>query len=746
MNLANPSFRIETLSVLACLLMVGCDDPINRPSQWTPPPADWTLVATDDPSKYQWPLTKQGYRVDRPPQMGYVTSFDGRIPCPDPVTSEVVPWKTDGEDKTLVAILKNAYKPPEPRLKPVLQLNPGQFAGVQAFDVAEDGTRMIAIDDQGIAMYKTEDGELIGHMKLPSEFSGAAPAQAVRFCGSSKDMMIASPSTIVRISSTNGSVIGQCPGIGEPIADWFVNTNDDTTLVRGESGKLFGGDSRLSNFKPYNLGSRVTASAAALNDTGDRIAVTVDNHPRIYLLKDQQIIDQIDSDQVTLDPNSDVAFIGTTEAWVDGDGVFCNYVNDHQTTDTNLYHMFWKPHLISPVHQDEGHRSSLMVGTRLIDNQSQPVLFGFTLSKRAHTVPIILDDIPTRISHSRDGKYVALLTDGVLAISHRDSWHHYGFGSFQSWSYDLMKNGKFDVVEKLLTAISKQNRLGYGGSPATLRSELYEGLKYRVVDIRNDASDGDEIKNFDALVKSGNQTALVVNAMAHYSQGWKDRGSGMGSTVSQSGWESYGDHLKKAKESLEKVMDMSDRPPLKAIECMVKVVLETEGSLDDVDPLARLASQLYPGELSPHTNIMFKLMPQWFGEPGDAASFAVSASKMFEEPYSDLLYMRMAARSAEWFNSRNQESFKTFDPVRAERGLDECIRQNAAIESDLWKLWLDLFLRSVHRKLMNRTFARLMETTAAIPPNFGGSQLRGIENNIHAIAELMRKGDTKALQ
>ncbi len=603
---------------------------------------------------------------------------------------------------------------------------------------------MVAIDENGIAMYKTDDGKLIGHMKLPEPFSSSkTPANAIRFCGAKKDMLVASSEWMVRISSTNGKVVGRCEGIGEPIADWFVNTHDDTTLIRSESGKLFGGDSMLKSVKPYNLGSRVTVSSAALNDQGDRIAASVDRKPRVYVQKDFQIIEQIDSEEINLDANIDVCFDGKDEIWSDGDGIFARIRSRGDEVTTKLFHMFWKPHHVSKVQVSDGFAATLIVGTRFFEEKEQPVLFSFNIFSRKHTVPIVLEKLPTRIAHSRTGKEVILFNDGEAELLHRLDWQQRDSQCVRAWAYRQMANGKFAVIEKVLEVVNQQTRLGYGVKPEVIQWSILDGIADRVAELVKKNSGSDELKQFNALVKVGNETAVAAEGLFHYDEGWRARGNGMGNSVSQSGWQTYREELEKSAQSLNRLMEISDRPPLVAFSTLIRARIETDGNLDNVDVLSRRASQLYPGELAPHFEIMGKLLPQWYGEVGDAASFAVSASKIYEQPYSDLLYMRMVARSAYWLDSRNQSSYKTIDAERIRRGVDECIRQNAAIDHDMWELWLDLFVRQHEKELMNRIFRHLIENTAAAPSDVARSLGINIDSHIHQFAELIRTGRIK---
>ncbi|QDT06647.1 hypothetical protein K227x_50630 [Rubripirellula lacrimiformis] len=729
------------------LAAVGCDDPVFRPVAWIPPTADWTLADSDDSSTYEWPMTNSGYQVNRPPQMAYVTSFDQKLTCPDPVTAELVPWPTEGKDQAMLTFLEKAYADPAPELDVLVELDKTQFLGPQAFDVSSDGSRMVLIDAQGLAMYKMDDGSLVGHLALPAVFAaGAAAPEAVRFCGNSKDMLVASADTIVRISSKDGSVIGQCDGVGDPIAQWFVNINDDTTLMRTESGQLFGGDSQLKTWNDYKLRNQAKVSAAALSDDGLKIAVAVNQVPRLYVQKDYQIVESVNDDgpeSVRLDPNIDVAISGGQCVWADQDGIFQLYYQDGKLEPEKLlYHMFWQPHLLSPVKPDDESHTFLIAGTRFYQGAEQPILFFYNTRNRAHSPPKILKQIPTRIAHSRSGDRLAMLEAGQLKICQQVSWPKHGSGQVKWWAYWRTVEGKFDVLEELLAIIDTQHRLGYGRTSESLRSSLLAGIAYRVRELIESEPDGEAMKKFTAWKESGSTIALTADGIGNHDYAWQLRGSGFASSVTASGWEGFEKHIQSANKSLQLAIDSGEDLPLAALEAFLTCRLETDGSLDNIDAIARQATQRYPGELEPHLSIMFKLMPQWYGEEGDAASFAISVAKMLEQPYSDLLYLKLAAISASWRDASNRK----FDSQRAARGLAEMVRQSAVHDNVLWDLWVDLFIDRSHATLMDATFVHLMETTAAVPQTLGNGHYRGIENNVHGVAQAIRKGEFRNSQ
>ena len=327
----------------AVALVVGCGDPIRNEVATTITPSSVQLTTTGNPDRYEWPLNRDNYVVAKPPQMAYLTAFPNKLSTPDPVGAELVPWSNEGLGDDIQDFLRIGYDPPSAELKPTVSLTADQFHGRNAFDISNDGTRLVVIDDEGLAMFQTDNGKLIGHMKLPSAVASSS-LTAVRFAGETKDMMLGSDEKIYRISSKDGTIMGQVDGCGEPIADWTITPDDQSMLIRSESGRLFGGDSQLDFFTAYDLGKEATFDQASLSLDGKRIGVVVNQHPRTYTLDEFHVVDETTYDKVTLDRGEISIALGTSEdVWADGDGIFLTWPGENRDRRTNLCHMFWKP-------------------------------------------------------------------------------------------------------------------------------------------------------------------------------------------------------------------------------------------------------------------------------------------------------------------------------------------------------------------------------------------------------------------
>lgn len=737
---ARPARLITLLmSLLTAGLLTGCGDPIYDTVDMSSPAAELTLTSNVDPSRYEWPLTRDGYHIAKPPQMAYITSFEEKLKVPDPVTAELVPWSNDGLDPEMVTFLNEAYQPTSIEMDVVLQLETSRLAGPQAFDVSADGTRLVVIEGDQLALYRTEDGSLVGHLRLPGQVTaGGAAAEAVRFCGKTKDFLVASPAAIIRISSKDASVVGQSKGCGEPIAQWHVTPDDRLMLVRTASGRLFGGDTQLVSFSPYDTERGLQFDVASLSPDGNRIGVVVNGVPRTYLQEDLVIVDQIDYPVVTLDPSVSIAGGVSSDAWVDGDGIFYTTPNNEGGRDTGVYHMFWKPLQISTViDDDQGNNHYLMVASRFFQGKEQLVLFEYGPIGRNHSLPNRLDEVPIRYAHSAKADQVAIFDSRGLRLCQREAYRTKGPVIWDYHIYNWVDAGKFDEIEKLLEIIQSQTRLGFGKTPESLRTYVINEVAARWMYLTENDPDSKIIDGLEAWRDRGRQLGFVVDGLRHYRVAWNARGGGTINTVTQSGWQTYREHLELARQQLDKAIEMGN-PPAAAFEKRISVALEQGAGLQEVDHWCRQTTQLYPTEIDPHDAIAFKLLPQWFGEQGDALSYVLSVSKMFESPEGEYKYVWLVNGLVAQLAFHDTVAWRSYDARRIRKGLEECFRRDIDTGTNLCMLWMQFHQRTRDQESADLVLRHLMETRAAPPWYMTHGNYSSLGSVLHEQAQAIR--------
>ncbi|MCG8649255.1 MAG: hypothetical protein MI861_05455 [Pirellulales bacterium] len=712
-----PAGRLVGLSlaslVLASLILAGCSDPIYDSVSFEPTTPDLTLAANDDLDRYSWPLTRSGYVVAKPPQMAYVTSFSKRLTCPDPVEAELVPWSKEDLDEYTHMILEHAYRPASEQPQVVFSLDEAKYAGPQSFDVSPDGTRLAVIENKKIVIYDTQDGSVRETLPLPGGLSAAQPpAAAIRFCGGGKELLVASQQKILRLDA-QGSPIAETNGCGEPIAQWIVNDDDQSMIIRTESGKLFGGSPDLDFFSAYNLGKNVAFDQVSLSPDGTRIGVCVDGHPRTYVQDNFQVIDQVSYDDVRL--GSQVAIFSSprVEAWTDGQQTF-HILNDRQRRSSSIYPMLWRPQLLSPCSNLFSKDSCLAIARRLNEGQEEWVLYDYLINRRINSRPIVIDEFPDRIAHSREGGHVALADSQGLHLINRPIWQIRSPALLEYFVYDSFEAENVERIEKLAAIIKTQSRYGFGMSSEQLWGNLVEKIANRWRYLDQNDPDHKTYQALESWLKEGSQLALLASALRHYKRSWNLRENRRSGTGAPQNGDTYAERQKRSSEEMSRVLEMGN-PPLIALKYRIHLGVEQGEGLDDVDKFCRQACQLYPGELDPHHAITQKLLPGWLGETGDSVSFALSASKMFDRRCGDLLYLRLISRLAYWVNYHDRVAWRSYDANRLERGFEELIRRGQVDDPQLWTFWGEMQIRMSNPQLGHKVLKYLMKHNAAFP-------------------------------
>ena len=708
--------NVSAVVVFCCVLFAGCDDPLQEFISFHPQPTEITLTRDTDERRYEWPMTRNGYVIAKPPPMAYVTSFDKPLAVPDPVAAKLVPWSDDELHPSASELLHHAYDPPETELDVKRTLPRDLITGRHAFDVSFDGERMVTVEGKGLGLYRVADGSLIGHLKLPA---GAAKyaINAVRFCGQSQDLMIASTDKIFRISSKDGTIAAESKGCGAEIQKWIINSDDTTMILLTTDGKLFGGDTGLEFFSTYSPGKDLTFEDVGLSSDGKRINVIIDGVPRTYFQDNYQIIDQVDLEGHTLSGSVRVAGGISTDGWINGHDLVYSFAQQGGTRKVDGYGMLWRPLWISCCSEEPGtHNWFLTIGSRFKDGKQEFVLFELGPTSRNHSVGHVLAESPDEIRHSRDGGEVAILDSRGLHLCKRRVWQSLRAVFLPQQVYNLVDEGKFDQIQQVCDIISKQDRLGYGLSSGEMASMVIYEVAQRWKYLEKNEPDSEILQGLETWYQQASHLARTASGIRHYLAGWAARGSGTMETVTQAGWETFTKRIKLAMADLDQAVK-DDRPSLAALNYRISAGLESSDGLDGVNALCRRAAELYPDTSSVSESVCFKLLPQWFGEPGDAVSFALSSSRIVESPAGDLIYARLVGSLTNHVFHADHVGWRAYNGKRAKRGVDEWIRRNAPPTEDLWLLHYNV-RRLRDRQEADRIMAYIMGTQAIPPYSF----------------------------
>ncbi len=707
-------WRMPGLWIVCAFAVVGCGDPIHDSVEFVPTTAEVTLTS-QAPYRYEWPLTRDGYLVAKPPQMSYVTSFPEQLSSTDPVGAKLVEWSEELFDEKAKQFLHEAYGPVPDRPNVIFSLSKNELSGPQAFDLSVDGEWLAVLSGKELAFYKTKDGSLKRRLKLPPVVASAsAPIDIIRLCMTSIDILVASPNQIFRINGESGEVVAQTKGCGDSIAQWILSDDDKSMLVRSESGKLYGGSPNLDYFSAYSVGNDLTFDDASMSPDGSRIGVCIDGIATTYDQEKFQIVSRTPHHREQLQGKVLIACGANSDAWAGEQMIIHTAPNGQGSRQPDVGFLLWRPLLMSMCVFAQNSNWVLIVGSRHIDGKEQTVLFDYDAILQNHSLPVVLDEIPIRVDHGRRGGTVALFDSKGLSIFRREIWRSGRPILLANSVYDWIDQDKLDLVERLLQIVKTQTRLGYGSTSEELRTIMIRAIGDRWRYLTENEPDSEILARLETWRKGGSQLALVSNGLRHYRLAWNARGNGMGNTVTQQGWKVYKEHLTIARTDLDRAIAMGDAP-LVAFRERIHTGLELDEELDDVDPICRQACEMYPGELEPHNSIIFKLLPQWYGEPGDAISFALSVSKMLTGSAGDLQYLRFVAEMPRLIGYENRIAWKSYDYNRVKRGLNEYIRRGVQDKTTLWMLWTQIRRRTRDQQTSDRIVRHLMAHQAVAP-------------------------------
>lgn len=655
--------------------------------------------------RYEWPLSRTTYSVRKPPPMAYLTAFAERPQIPDPVTAPVVPWDDKDLDPRVSDFLHDAFDPFDAAPDPSLTIPVASLGGRNAFDVSTDGTRLVAIDAKGLALYRVQTGELIGHLPLPPDVAKVTPAvDAVRFAGEGRDMLVGSAGGLFLISGKNGSVVARHAGCGDEIANWQVTLGGQQMLIRTDGGQLFTGNCDLSDFKRCTISKTASFSAASLSPDGSRIGVIADQSPRVYRLVENQLVDQEDFPDQKLTDQGVVSMGLTTDCWTDGRTLLYHQFDQSQRVKTDAYGMYWRPSLISATTADGTMNSLLMVGERPTADGIDPVLFDLGPMGRNSSRPIRLPELPTRMSHSRIGNTVALLGDTELYVYTRRPWRCRDNGYASAALHNVIYEGKFEDIERLISVVRSQSCLGFSSTPEQLVKSIVDMIAQAWTVVETDHPDSEYLEHFGRWRDTKSSLAMTASAIRHRNIAWKARGNGYASTVTQKGWETFHERMKLATADVAVAL-AKPNPPINAYASSVIWTLDDEGELDAVDEICRKACQLFPGQTAVHWGVLTRLLPQWYGEPGDAVSFCRWASLTVDPPHSEWMYATLAGSLFYNLEHNVENNWKSFDAARFDRGLIEMARRGNRISEMHYLAWVHTIVRQ-QDQIRNAQYAR----------------------------------------
>lgn len=662
--------------VLMLVAAVGCSDPLYEGPAFDPSPTDWELVSRDDASRYEWRIQNGKFVVTKPPPMAYLTSFDKKFDLDDRFDAPLVHWDDlQLSDEAESAMNEVFREPPNERMESILALGQDQLAGKNAFDISSDGKRLVLLNaaSDALVLHDASDGRRVGEMPLPADWSAGVPT-AVRFCGETKDFMVASPSQIVRISGKNGQVVASAGSCQAEISVFEVSRTDDAVLAVTVEGKLFLGRSDLGFFEAADVDSDRFDDATFKHGGGGMIAATKSLTLKSYELEDARIISEKDVSLPTWKAGNPMRVISgiTSDAWLDKIDLLARIGED---LESKLMH--WRPYLGTSCSMDEQSSWLLLAGDRLVENKRQWIVFSYGPKNTNHSAPVVIDELPLRMIANQGGTVVIRYDTRGLHVGRREAYRSLDQMFYRQFCYDLINRQPTSQIEKLYEAIGRQPRLVSGIPASAWQSSLLKAVGYRwnYLDENSETlskKDKTLLAQLQAWREKDGTLARTASAFRHQRLGWDARGSGYANSISRSQWDVFEKETSLAMEEIEPVFDGEIIPAL-AFSMYLSYQCRKGQDLSQLDSVMKRAVEMYPANSEIPDSVAFMLLPQWGGTTGDVYGLITAHANLISGDYADILYASMVGSICRYNlqtgNSSNGSEWRTISTNRIDRAI-----------------------------------------------------------------------------
>ncbi len=234
-----------------------------------------------------------------------------------------------------------------------------------------------------------------------------------------------------------------------------------------------------------------------------------------------------------------------------------------------------------------------------------------------------------------------VLTDAEAAgLSGDASTDIHAVSNYSKTVTSLLIAGKFEQLDCLAdSARSRKER--FAGGMWKIHN-IYSGLeKPQLHATQKDWDTHMELLQRWVATRPASITARVALAESYVSYGWDARGSGLGDSVSESGWKLLQERAGKAKQTLEQASALSAKCPEWYV-AMQDVALGENWDSVAKQALFEQAVNFEPAYYYYYRMYAYSVLPQWGGKYGEAETFLQKAADGIGGDAGDILYFRVA--------------------------------------------------------------------------------------------------------
>ena len=216
-------------------------------------------------------------------------------------------------------------------------------------------------------------------------------------------------------------------------------------------------------------------------------------------------------------------------------------------------------------------------------------------------------------------------------------------GLYQSHIATLLAQGDFGLIEKEAQKVRADKSRLQGGVWKLFG--VYDGVGTPPAGKHATKSEWEEhvatLKKWIAAYPES-ATARIALAQAYVEYAWAARGNGYADSVSDSGWDRFGERIALAKATLLEAARLKEKCPY-WYEGMQIVALAEGWDKAQARELLDQAAAFEPTYYHYYREYANFLLPKWYGEEGETQAFAEEVASRLSEPDASITYFQIAS-------------------------------------------------------------------------------------------------------
>jgi hypothetical protein len=251
---------------------------------------------------------------------------------------------------------------------------------------------------------------------------------------------------------------------------------------------------------------------------------------------------------------------------------------------------------------------------------------------------------------------------------------HYDLeGPYENHIGLTLAQGNFAELEKIAHEVRIDKSRVTGGIWKLF--VFYEGVGRPPT--RDQSKDAEWSAHIDGLKKwvaayPESATARVALAQAYINYAWFARGSGYSDSVSNSGWELFGQRIAFAKATLIEAAHLKEKCPY-WYEAMQIVALAEGWDKEQARELFDQATKFDPSYYHFYREYAYFLLPKWYGEEGETQAFAEEVASRLPGPDGSIIYFEIASLLACQCD-KDRDSLDGMSWLKVKEGYAELVR------------------------------------------------------------------------